>query len=152
MLFRSPISNGIDPSQGRDLAGPTALVNSVTSLEHSRLSGACAFNLKLDPGLMRGATGSRNLQALLKTYIERGGCQIQVNLVDHGTLLEAQQHPERHLNLIVRVAGYSEYFTSLDRRLQDEVIRRTAHALEGRNGPPAARKAPQLADRKARDP
>jgi formate C-acetyltransferase len=147
-----PISNGIDPSQGRDLAGPTALVNSVTSLEHSRLSGACAFNLKLDPGLMRGATGSRNLQALLKTYIERGGCQIQVNLVDHGTLLEAQQHPERHRNLIVRVAGYSEYFTSLDRRLQDEVIRRTAHALEGRNGPPAARKAPQLADRKARDP
>jgi len=123
------ISNGIGPTQGKDTNGPTRLINSVTSLDHSRMTGACAFNLKLSPNLVRGETGSAALKALLKTYVEQGGCQVQVNFVDQETLIDAQKHPERHRNLIVRVAGYSEYFNHLDRRLQDEVIRRTAHGV-----------------------
>jgi pyruvate-formate lyase len=123
------ISNGIDATQGKDIGGPTKLINSVTRLDHSRMTGACAFNLKLSPALVRGEAGTAALKALLKTYVAQGGCQIQVNFVDRETLLDAQEHPDRHRNLIVRVAGYSEYFNSLDRRLQDEVISRTAHGV-----------------------
>ena len=123
------ISNGIGPSQGKDVHGPTALINSVTSLDHSRMTGACAFNMKLSPDLVQGPVGSANLKALLKTYIERGGCQFQVNFVDHATLVDAQENPDRHRNLVVRVGGYSEYFGNLDRKLQDEIIKRTAHEV-----------------------
>ncbi|MCX7015914.1 MAG: pyruvate formate lyase [Candidatus Sumerlaeota bacterium] len=121
------VSNGIGPSPGKDSRGPTALIHSVTSLGHHRMSGACAFNMRLSPGLVPGKTGGANLKALLKTYIEKGGCQTQLTFVDRETLLEAQEHPDRHRNLIVRVAGYSEYFRNLDRKLQDEIIARTEY-------------------------
>ncbi len=124
-----PISNGIGPSQGHDVEGPTQLIHSVTALDHAHMTGACAFNLKLNATLVRGEEGSDALKGLLKTYVGKGGCQIQVNFVDPETLRDAQAHPERHRGLIVRVAGYCEYFNSLDCRLQDEVIRRTAHGV-----------------------
>ena len=123
------ISNGIGPTQGKDTEGPTRLINSVTGLDHRRITGACAFNLKLNATVVKGPEGTEALKGLLKTYVERGGCQIQVNFVDPETLCDAQAHPERHRGLVVRVAGYSEYFNNLDRRLQDEVIRRTAHGV-----------------------
>ena len=123
------VSNGIGPTQGKDVHGPTATINSVVSVDHSHVTGACAFNLKLTPALVRGEVGSANLKGLLKTYVAQHGCQIQVNFVDQDTLRAAQEHPERHRSLIVRVAGYSEYFNNLDRRLQDEIIQRTAHGV-----------------------
>jgi formate C-acetyltransferase len=122
-----PISNGIDPTQGRDARGPTALVNSVTAVDHSKITAACAFNMKLSPSLVRGEEGSAALEGLLRTYVRKGGAQVQVNFVDQETLLDAMERPERHRSLIVRVAGYSEYFSNLDRRLQEEVVARTAH-------------------------
>ena len=123
------VSNGIAPGQGRDVNGPTRAINSVAKVDHSRITGACAYNLKLSPALVRGEAGSRNLRAMLETYIDQGGCQIQVNFTDQETLRDAQEHPEQHRNLIVRVAGYSEYFNNLDRRLQNEIISRTAHGV-----------------------
>ncbi len=126
---RAPMSETIGPSQGRDVEGPTALINSVAGLDHGKITGAAAFNLKVSPGLVRGQAGSDALKALLKVYIRAGGVQIQVNFVDQEVLRDAQAHPDRHRDLIVRVAGYSEYFTSLDRELQDEIISRTSHGL-----------------------
>ncbi len=123
------VSNGIAPSQGKDTNGPTRAILSVAKLDHSRITGACAYNLKLCSALVRGEKGSATLVALLKTYVAQGGCQMQVNFVDQDTLKDAQQQPEQHRDLIVRVAGYSEYFNNLDHRLQDEIIARTAHAV-----------------------
>ncbi len=123
------VSNGIDPTQGKDRKGPTAAMRSVAKIDHSRITGACAYNLKITPAVVRRREGRAALKFLLQTYIRLGGSQIQVNFVDQGTLRDAQRHPERHRNLIVRVAGYSEYFNNLDRRLQDEIIMRTAHGV-----------------------
>jgi formate C-acetyltransferase len=122
-------SDGIGPSQGRDGAGATCLANSVTRLDHSRLTGGCAFNLKVSPELAAGPRGRKALAAFLRAYFRKGGSQIQINLVDQKRLSEAQRKPELHHDVIVRVAGFSEYFVSLDRKLQDEIIRRTSQQL-----------------------
>jgi formate C-acetyltransferase len=119
-------SDGAGPSQGRDTRGPTCLLNSMTRLALPRLTGGCAFNMKISPDFVRDDAGRRRLAALLRAYIARGGMQIQVNLVDQSTLLDAQVNPERHRDIVVRVAGFCEYFTSLDRKVQDEIIARTA--------------------------
>jgi formate C-acetyltransferase len=119
-------SDGIGPTQGKDTRGLTCMLNSVTSLDHSRLTGGCGFNVKIAPDFVAGPEGKARLKALLKTYLDRGGMQIQVNLVDQDALRDAQERPEEHRNLIVRVGGFCEYFCNLDRKLQDEVIARTA--------------------------
>ena len=123
------LSDALGPSQGKDTTGPTALINSVLKLDHRNITAGCAFNLKLTPTMARGAEGHEAMKNLLKTYVQGGGLQIQVNFVGQETLLDAQAHPEKHRNLIVRVAGYSERFTSLDRALQDEIISRTSHGV-----------------------
>jgi formate C-acetyltransferase len=123
-----PMSDAIGPSQGKDVKGPTNLVNSVTRLPHEKVTGAYALNVKFAPDLVRGQEGSAALKAIIKTYFARGGVQMQVNFVDTDELKDAQVHPERHANLVVRVAGYSEYFTCLDHELQCEIIKRTAHS------------------------
>lgn len=125
----APMSDAIGPSQGRDIQGPTNLINSVTKLDHRKVTGAYALNVKFAPRLVQGPEGSAAVKALIRTYLEQGGVQMQINFVDAEALKDAQIHPERHGNLVVRVAGYSEYFTSLDRELQCEIIRRTAHAV-----------------------
>ena len=122
----TPYSDGMGPTQGQDVEGPTALINSITKLDHSKLTGGAAFNIKLNPSFVRGTEGRHVFKTLLKTFKQRGGMEIQVNLVNQKTLEEAQEHPEQHRNLIVRVAGFCEYFTSLDRKVQDEIIERTA--------------------------
>ncbi len=128
-LRSMPFSDGIGPSQGRDVSGPTCLINSVTRLDFGPLTGGTGFNLKLNPGFVRGAEGREILKSLLRTYVERGGLQIQVNLVDQETLKKAQQRPDEYRHVIVRVAGFCEYFVSLDRKLQDEIIQRTAQEV-----------------------
>ncbi|MGD2174325.1 MAG: pyruvate formate lyase family protein [Candidatus Brocadiaceae bacterium] len=124
---REPISDTIAPTQGKDVRGPTCMLNSVAGLDPSDITAASALNVKFTAGVLRGETGSEALKSLLKVYMEAGGPQIQVNVVDQDILRDAQKHPERHGDLVVRVAGFCEYFTSLDRELQDEIISRTAH-------------------------
>ena len=126
---RAPFSETIGPSQGMDKNGPTALLRSAAKLDHSRITGACALNVKLTPSLLRGDYGHKALKSLIKTYLSLGGPQIQVNVVGRETLLDAQIHPERNRNLVVRVAGFCSNFTMLDRALQDEIISRTSHDL-----------------------
>jgi pyruvate-formate lyase len=123
------LSDAIGPSQGKDVEGPTKLINTVLKLDHSKVTGAFALNMKINSTLMKDEAGSDAIKALIKAYLAGGGPQIQFNFVDPDTLKEAQLHPEKHGDIVVRVAGYCEYFVNLDRTLQTEIINRTMHEL-----------------------
>ncbi len=122
-----PISDAASPAQGRDLKGPTAVLRSATKIDYTLAPGGVALNIKFSAGTLKGEKGVANLSALLKAYFESGGQEIQVNVVDRAPLIDAKAHPEQYRNLIVRVAGFNEYFVKLDANLQDEIIARTEH-------------------------
>jgi formate C-acetyltransferase len=115
------------PTQGKDINGPTKMLNSILKIDPSYITGGYALNLKINPTLTKTQQGAEALKALLKAYLLSMGPQIQVNFVDADALREAQAHPEAHRNLVVRVGGYCEYFVNLDRTLQNEIIERTVH-------------------------
>jgi len=119
-----PLSEGISPVQGADRHGPTAVINSAAKMDHLR-TGGTLLNQKFTPQLLVGQNGIDQLAHLVRTYFKKDGHHIQFNVVSAETLREAQQHPEQYRDLIVRVAGYSDYFCNLGRALQDEIISRT---------------------------
>jgi formate C-acetyltransferase len=119
-----PLSDGVSPSQGADKLGPTAVIKSVSKIDHVK-TGGTLLNQKLTPRLLATEEGIEKLGYLVRTYFKLGGHHIQFNVVDAKTLREAQEHPDQHRDLIVRVAGYSDYFVGLGRALQDEIISRT---------------------------
>lgn len=121
-----PLSEGISPVQGADRSGPTAVLRSAAKMDHVR-TGGTLLNQKFTPDLVAGEKGIENLARLVRAYFTMGGHHMQFNIVDADTLRAAQQHPEEHRDLIVRVAGYSDYFCDLGRSLQDEIIERTEH-------------------------
>jgi pyruvate formate-lyase/glycerol dehydratase family glycyl radical enzyme len=121
-----PVSEGVSPVQGADRRGPTAVLRSVAKMDHWR-TGGTLLNQKFTPSLLADDAGLRGLVGLIRTYFRLGGHHVQFNVVDAATLRDAQVHPERHRDLIVRVAGYSDYFCDLGRALQDEIIARTEH-------------------------
>jgi formate C-acetyltransferase len=123
------ISDSIGPSQGKDMGGPTRMFRSVTTLNPGDITGACSVNIKLSPSVVKGRQGSENMKSLFKGFLESNGPQLQVNFVDSATLKAAQAEPSKYRNLIVRVAGYCEYFNNLDANLQNEIIARTAHGF-----------------------
>jgi formate C-acetyltransferase len=122
----TPLSEGISPVQGADRRGPTAVLKSAAKMDHVR-TGGTLLNQKFTPGLLEGEEGIRNLAHMVRTYFRLGGHHIQFNVVNARTLREAQERPENHRDLIVRVAGYSDYFCDLGKALQDEIIARTEH-------------------------
>jgi len=124
-----PLSQGISPVQGRDHAGPTAAMQSVARLDHTLVSNGSAFNQKLNPAFLRGDKGPGTLAGLLRAYFQLGGMQLQWNLVDGEMLRAAQQHPEDHRDLIVRVSGYSAHFTDLEQVVQNDIIARMEHTV-----------------------
>lgn len=119
-----PLSEGISPVQGVDRGGPTAVVNSAARMDHLR-TGGTLLNQKFTPSLIRGENGLRMMGNLIRTYFDKDGHHIQFNVVNRDTLIEAQKNPEEYRDLIVRVAGYSDYFRNLDFELQNEIIART---------------------------
>jgi len=121
-----PLSEGVSPVQGADRHGPTAVLRSVAKMDHVR-TGGTLLNQKLTPNLLADDSGLEKLVQLVRTYFKLDGHHIQFNVVDVETLREAQLHPEQHRDLIVRVAGYSDYFCNLSESLQDEIIARTEH-------------------------
>ena len=121
-----PLSEGISPVQGMDRKGPTAVLNSAAKIDHS-LTGGTLLNQKFSPGFFADQQGIGKLVRLIRGYFLMGGHHIQFNVVSAETLREAQRHPENYQDLIVRVAGYSDYFNDLGEDLQNEIIRRTAH-------------------------
>ncbi len=123
-----PLSEGISPVQGADRRGPTAVIKSVAKMDHVR-TGGTLLNQKFTPQLFQNDEGLDKLVQLIRTYFKLDGHHIQFNVVDAGTLRAAQQNPEQYRDLIVRVAGYSDYFCDLGQALQDEIIARTEHQL-----------------------
>jgi formate C-acetyltransferase len=112
--------------QGADRRGPTAVIKSVAKIDHAR-TGGTLLNQKFTPQLLKNDDGLNNLVHLVRTYFKLDGHHIQFNVVDAATLRIAQENPEQHRGLIVRVAGYSDYFCDLSKALQDEIITRTEH-------------------------
>lgn len=125
-----PVSEGISPVQGADRRGPTAVIKSVAKMDHVR-TGGTLLNQKLTPQLLREESDLDKLVQLIRTYFRLDGHHIQFNVVDSATLHAAQAHPEQYRDLIVRVAGYSDYFCDLGKALQDEIIARTEHQSFG---------------------
>jgi pyruvate formate-lyase/glycerol dehydratase family glycyl radical enzyme len=121
-----PLSEGISPVQGSDRKGPTAVVKSAAKIDHAR-TGGTLLNQKFNPQLLEDEEGIDSLTHLVRSYFSMDGHHIQMNVVTADTLREAQQRPEKYRDLIVRVAGYSDYFCDLNQDLQDEIIRRTEH-------------------------
>lgn len=121
----TPLADGVSPVSGRDNAGPTAAVSSVAKLDHVIASNGTLLNQKFHPSALKDAAGLRNLMAVTETLFESGGLHVQYNVVSRETLLDAQKDPEKYRSLVVRVAGYSAFFTALDKALQDDIIART---------------------------
>ncbi len=124
-LAHTPVADGVSPSAGKDIYGPTAAANSVSKLDHGIASNGTLFNQKFHPTALSGEKGLENFVALIRSYFDQKGSHMQFNVVDRQTLLDAQAHPEKYAHLVVRVAGYSALFTTLSKSLQDDIIRRT---------------------------
>ena len=121
----TPVADGVSPSAGKDVKGPTAAATSVSRLDHFIVSNGTLFNQKFHPSALSGRGGLEKFVALIRGYFDQKGMHMQFNVVDRQTLLDAQEHPEKYKHLVVRVAGYSALFTTLSRSLQDDIIRRT---------------------------
>ena len=121
----TPVADGVSPSAGKDVKGPTAAATSVSRLDHFIVSNGTLFNQKFHPSALSGREGLEKFVALISGYFDQKGMHMQFNVVDRQTLLDAQEHPEKYKHLVVRVAGYSALFTTLSRSLQDDIIRRT---------------------------
>ncbi|TFG97643.1 MAG: glycyl radical protein [Calditrichales bacterium] len=122
-----PLSEGISPVQGADTLGPTAVLKSAAKLDQVK-SGGTLLNQKFSPSLFEGENGIKQIVALVRSYFKMDGHHIQFNVVSADILRDAQRHPEKHRDLIVRVAGYSDYFNDLGEELQNEIIGRTEHS------------------------
>ena len=121
----TPVADGVSPTAGRDVSGPTASANSVSKLDHGIASNGTLFNMKFHPSALEGDSGLESFVALVRGFFDRKGSHVQFNVVSRETLLDAQKHPENYQGLVVRVAGYSALFTTLSKSLQDDIINRT---------------------------
>jgi formate C-acetyltransferase len=121
-----PLSEGVSPVQGADRKGPTAVIKSVSKIDHAR-TGGTLLNQKFAPELLADEEGLDKLAHLIRSYFKLDGHHIQFNVVNAETLRDAQKNPEKYGDLLVRVAGYSDYFVNLSVELQNEIIKRTEH-------------------------
>jgi len=117
------------PMQGTDREGPTSVMTAALSLPQHKCIGTCVLNLRLDSAVFKNPEGKDKVQNLFQTYFLQGGCQLQINVVDPETLMEAMEDPENHQNIVVRVGGFSDNFVKLSKSIQNEVIKRTQHTL-----------------------
>lgn len=120
-----PLSDGISPTQGADVKGPTAIIKSVSKMSCDSMNIGMVHNFKLMAGLLDTPEGEEGIITLLRTSCLFGNGEMQFNYLDNNTLMEAQKHPDQHRDLIVRVAGYSAFFVELCKDVQDEIISRT---------------------------
>jgi len=124
-----PVSEGISPEKSADTNGPTAVIKSCAKMDHLATCGTL-LNQKFTPNVVAGDVGLNNMASLIRSYFAMDGHHIQFNVIDRKTLQEAQKHPDDYRDLIVRVAGYSDFFRNLDKPLQDEIIERTEQSFE----------------------
>ena len=122
-----PFADGCGPAQGREICGPTSGILSTTSWNPSPLIGGAAYNMKFNSSVFRSKESFKKLRDLVITFLKRGGFEIQINVVNNETLKKAKKHPEEYSDLVVRVGGFTEYFTRLSPEMQDEIIMRTEY-------------------------
>jgi len=125
-LAHKPLSEGISPVQGKDVFGPTAVVNTMGKIDHAATAGTL-LNMKFTPKTLEG-DGLPKFGSLIRGYFDMGGHHMQFNVTSEKTLQSAQKYPDEYRSLLIRVAGYSDYFVMLSREVQDEVISRMEHA------------------------
>ncbi len=123
----TPFADGAGPAQGRETRGPTAAILSTTRWDHSRMIGGLAFNMKFNTSLFKSPGGGERLRELVLTYLRRGGFETQINVVDAATLRKARQNPEAYRDLVVRIGGYTDYYTRLSPEMQEEILLRTEY-------------------------
>jgi len=126
-LAGQPLANGASPCNGRDRNGPTASLSSAACLDGGLIANGYALNEKLDLALVKDPSRNRLVEALIRGFFAIGGMQVQFNVVDPATLIDAKEHPGQYRGLVVRVSGYSAYFNDLTESMKDELIARTAH-------------------------
>ena len=122
-----PLAEGCSPHPGTDVNGPTATMRSEAKVNHELHPGGTLLNLKLLPSVIQGNRGLAGMANLIRSYFELGGYHCQFNVINSETLLDAQEHPEKYRDLVVRVAGYCAIFTELSEEVQNEILRRTTH-------------------------
>lgn len=127
-LAGEPLVDASSPSRGKDIKGPTAVVNSMGKIDHVEILGGITFNLRIDPAVFRDGNMQR-MAAMVRSFIDQKIFHMQVNIVSSDTLRAAQKEPEKYRDLVVKVAGYNAFFTQLTDSLQDTIIARTEHKL-----------------------
>jgi pyruvate formate-lyase/glycerol dehydratase family glycyl radical enzyme len=128
-LRGQPLSDAASPTFGRDVRGPTALVHSISKLPYACCPGGNVINVKMHPSALREEAGLSALASLIRTCFDLGGVQLQFNTVDREVLQKAMAEPEHYRDLVVRVSGFSAHFVTLDRAVQEDILRRTQHVL-----------------------
>ena len=128
-LAGTPLADGCSPKGGTDKNGPTAVLKSVSKINHDAHVAGTLLNMRLDPGTIKDEDADKRIAAIIRSFIDLNIFHIQFNTVTSDLLKAAQNNPEEHKSLIVRVAGYSAYFVELCREMQDDIIQRTIHAL-----------------------
>jgi len=126
-LSGHPLANGISPCNGRDRNGPTASMSSAACVDNNLIANGYALNEKLDLAMIKDPSRNRLVEALILGFFASGGMQVQFNVVDPAILINAKEHPDQYVGLVVRVSGYSAYFNDLTESMKDELIQRTAH-------------------------
>ncbi|MBN2187542.1 MAG: formate C-acetyltransferase/glycerol dehydratase family glycyl radical enzyme, partial [Dehalococcoidia bacterium] len=124
-----PLADNVSPYPGNDKKGPTAILRSVAKLDVARLRNGTLLNLRLSPTAVSTPEGLHKMASFIRGLCDIGCWHIQFNVVDTAVLRDAQQHPEKYSDLLVRVAGYSAYFTQLHKEVQEDIIRRTEHCV-----------------------
>jgi len=122
-----PLADNISPMRGRDRQGPTAVFKSVAKLDLARVQNGALLNVKLSPWILRTQDDVTKLASLIRAYFDLGGFHVQFNVISKEVLIDAQKHPEKYPNLLVRVSGYCAYFVELSKEVQDDIIARTEH-------------------------
>ena len=127
----TPLAEGSSPSRGTDTLGPISVFKSVSKLPTGKILGGVLLNQKMSPQLIKSENDKNKLISMLRTFFsDLKGWHVQYNIVSRETLIDAQKHPEKYRDLIVRVAGYSAFFTTLSPETQDDIIARTEHTLD----------------------
>jgi formate C-acetyltransferase len=127
---RTPLAEGCSPAHSMDVNGPTSVFKSVSKLKTEKITGGVLLNQKVTPATLSTEENKEKLEMLIRTFFNRlHGYHVQYNVVDKETLLDAQAHPEKHKDLVVRVAGYSAFFNVLSKQTQDDIIGRTEQTL-----------------------
>ncbi len=125
----TPLADGLSPNGGTDTNGPTAVLKSVSKVNHELHTAGTLLNMRLDPASVRGETGLKRISSLIRTLVDLNIYHIQFNVTNSEILIKAQETPEEYKGLIIRVAGYSAYFTELCTEMQDDIIHRTIHQV-----------------------